>query len=224
MRVYHFVDAAHGISNLFLKRLKVSRFDQLNDPFELLPVDLLDNRHRNAITTFKQDQIASKCMICFSAKWFNPVLWGHYAKKHSGMALGFDVPDELLWKVRYKAERVKLNFDQDSMQLVNGEQAVETLVSTKFLDWRYEEEYRQILNLDSTYREGNNNFIGFSESLILREIILGLECDLPIAQIRQALDKDNANIKVLKAKMDPNKFSVIEDCSARRNADTNNPH
>jgi hypothetical protein len=40
----------HAVSNLSLKRLRVSRLDQLNDPFEFLAADLLDPRDRQALT------------------------------------------------------------------------------------------------------------------------------------------------------------------------------
>jgi hypothetical protein len=36
MRVYHFVPAEHGLTNIRYRRLKVATIDDLNDPFELL--------------------------------------------------------------------------------------------------------------------------------------------------------------------------------------------
>jgi len=53
MQVYHFLNENHAIANLFFRRLKVSRFAQLNDPFELLGADLLDPKHRAAFNAFK---------------------------------------------------------------------------------------------------------------------------------------------------------------------------
>lgn len=53
MRVYYFSNTEYTISNLALKRLKVSRFSQLNDPFELLAADLLNPHHKNALEILK---------------------------------------------------------------------------------------------------------------------------------------------------------------------------
>jgi hypothetical protein len=41
-RVYKFTSARHGISSLQNKRLKLSTIDDLNDPFDLCPMDITD--------------------------------------------------------------------------------------------------------------------------------------------------------------------------------------
>ena len=66
MRVFYFTNANYGVSNLSLRRLKISRFNQLNDPFELLAADLLDPRDRKALSDFKDNLDSNKGMICFS--------------------------------------------------------------------------------------------------------------------------------------------------------------
>ena len=45
MRVYYLTSAEYAISNLALKRIKVSRYQDLNDPFELLAADLRSEEH-----------------------------------------------------------------------------------------------------------------------------------------------------------------------------------
>ena len=215
MRVFHFTNTYYGISNLSLKRLKVSRFSQLNDPFELLAADLLDSRDRKALSEFKNTLNANKGMICFSGSWGNPLLWGHYADKHSGMALGFDIPDEYLSPVQYTTQRAKVEFDQKTRKIVNGPRLMDKLLRTKFTDWKYEDERRMFVDLDPTLQEGGNHFVEFSKDLALREVILGLKCDLPASRVRQLL-KDVPNpVKVLKAGMALRAFKIIEDRSAR---------
>ena len=54
MRVYHFLGGCHGISNIKLQRLKVAKFNELNDPFELMPFDLSDQCHEEAIEKSKR--------------------------------------------------------------------------------------------------------------------------------------------------------------------------
>jgi hypothetical protein len=147
MRVYHFLNTNFAISNLSLKRLKISRFSQLNDPFELLAADLLDPSDQAALANFKDTLDKSTGMICFSSAWSTPLLWGHYADKHSGIVLGFDIPENLLAKVKYTANRTKIEFDTQKNQIINGNAVMDRILRTKFLDWKYEDEYRMFVNL-----------------------------------------------------------------------------
>lgn len=215
MRVFYFTNANFGVSNLSLKRLKISRFSQLNDPFELLAADLLDPRDRKALSNFKDNLNSTKGMICFSGSWGNPLLWGHYADKHSGMALGFDVPDEYLSPVQYTTQRAKVEFDQKTRTIVDGSRLTDRLLRTKFVDWKYKDEKRMFVDLDPNSQEGGNHFMEFSENLVLREVILGLKCDLPVSRIRQLLKDEPSPVKVLKAGMALGAFKIIEDRSAR---------
>ncbi|SMC83749.1 DUF2971 domain-containing protein [Polynucleobacter kasalickyi] len=144
MRIYNFTSFPHAISNLKNKRLKISRFNELNDPFELLAADLLDIRHREAFTRFKKQLNEKAGIVCFSGAWGNPLIWGHYAKRHTGIALGFDVSDEMLLKVHYTASRPKIEFDQTKRKVVDGSKVVDQLIRTKFIDWKYEDEYRMV--------------------------------------------------------------------------------
>jgi len=38
IRVYHVVAAGYGVSNISLQKLKVARFSDVNDPFELMAI------------------------------------------------------------------------------------------------------------------------------------------------------------------------------------------
>jgi len=74
---------------------------ELNDPFEFLGVDLSDPDFRRQIKATKKTLSESRGLLCFSKNWHNPVLWGHYADKHRGICLGFDMPEDLPTKVDY---------------------------------------------------------------------------------------------------------------------------
>ena len=67
-------------------------------------------------------------MLCFSFKWSNPVLWAHYADKHKGICLGFDVPDDNVQRVKYVDTR--LPFPTKS-----NEQIGRDWIFTKFSGW-----------------------------------------------------------------------------------------
>ena len=106
MRVYHFVNKKFGLDDLRKNRLKIARIVELNDPFEFAALDLSDGEFRQAMGSMKQSMSGDFGILCFSKSWRNPVQWAHYADKHTGLCLGFDVPDELLMQVKYRKRRL----------------------------------------------------------------------------------------------------------------------
>jgi hypothetical protein len=112
MRLYYLTGSQFALSNLALRRVKISRFSDLNDPFELLAVDLKDKAHRKAFREMKDELNKTKGLICLSRFWSNPLLWGHYAEKHTGMALGFEVDETLVAEVIYAKSPQKIPVDK----------------------------------------------------------------------------------------------------------------
>lgn len=215
MRLYYLSSAPYALSNLSLRRLKISRFGDLNDPFELLAADLLNSAHRKAFAEFKQELGESTGLICFSRSWSNPLMWGHYAEKHTGVALGFEIPDALPTEVLYTSTRVRLNVDPKSTQPILNQSFVSRLLRTKFEDWRYEQEYRVFVDLDHSTREAGMYFKDFGDDLRLAEVILGPKCELPIDRVRDMLSSAHPQAKVVKARMAFRTFRVVEDRTFR---------
>jgi hypothetical protein len=130
MRVYYFTKSEHGLENIKLSRLKISTFNNLNDPFELLGVELSDRSVRKAMQ-FEKDQFSSSHgLICFSEDWQDPVQWAHYAENHKGICLGFDIDNRLLKKVSYVKYRLKY-------ALIKSSDKINKLLTTKFYHWNY---------------------------------------------------------------------------------------
>jgi len=96
MRVYYLTKKEYALSNLENNRLKISRLDDLNDPFELMGLALKNKAARKDFANFKRQMNDNYGLICFCEKWNNPVLWAHYGDKHRGIGFGFDVPLTLL--------------------------------------------------------------------------------------------------------------------------------
>jgi hypothetical protein len=215
MKVYYFTSANHAVSNLAFKRIKLSRFNKLNDPFELLAANLVNERHRRAVIALKNQLDQTKGLICFSSSWSNPLLWGHYADRHTGIALGFEISSEYLTQMHYTNQRVKITFDEKTRRVVNGMAITDKLIRTKFEDWRYEDEYRMFVSLSECVQEGSHYFCEFSSAFNLQEVILGMNCDIPIEQIRKLLAKDLSAARIKKAGLHFSKFKVIEDRSFR---------
>jgi hypothetical protein len=223
MRVYYLSSSPFALSNIALRRLKISRFGDLNDPFELLAANLENMEHRTAFAAMKNQLNETKGLICFSRTWSNPLLWGHYAEKHTGIALGFDVADQLLSQILYTSQRVRIEVDSKTKRPILDEALVNRLLRTKFVDWKYEDEYRLIVQLDPSTKESGLFFQDFSDELRLAEVVLGPKCELPIDRIRSLLQTDLPHVKVLKARMAFRTFRVTEDRLFRRSTSGTRP-
>lgn len=142
MRLYHFLPERFALEDLKEKRLKVSIINDLNDPFEFQagfkhPTPIL----KKQFTKFKNIISKEVGLLCFSKKWHNPLLWSHYANKHTGFALGFDLPDNKAIEVTYLNERPL--FQPNTLSPNTGHTIfLEKLKKTKFSSWSYEEEVR----------------------------------------------------------------------------------
>jgi hypothetical protein len=215
MRVYHFTSVKYAVEDIQNQRLKIARINELNDPFELLAADLLDKRDRQAFAKFKNQMNEKFGIVCFSGSWESPLLWGHYADRHMGIALGFDVADEKLMEVNYTAMRPKVEFDQQTRKVINGPQVLDRLIRTKFTEWQYENEHRMYGQIGKAEQKSKLSFIKFSEDLVLREVILGMNCVKPIQEVRKLVNAKVSKVKILKAGMALRKFKVIEDRSFR---------
>ena len=118
MRVYHFTNAKYGLEDINLRRLKVARISELNDPFELMAPIFSGAETRETWGDFRRRADGEIGLLCFSKSWRNPVQWSHYADKHRGICMGFEVPDAKVSPVKYIAKRIrpdllKIIFHQD---------------------------------------------------------------------------------------------------------------
>lgn len=208
MRAYYFTTGKFALSNVQLRRIKISRFQDLNDPFELLAANLAEKRIRQKIKDLKDDINSKIGLICFSKNWKNPLVWGHYAEKHKGMALGFDIPDELLKSVIYSRKLNKITYDKLTGKPSKG--VADRLIRTKFKDWKYEEEVRLFVDLDEERKESGLYFEPFTSNLKLREIILGPKCELSIKATRELVEDFTPKVEVIKARIAFTRFEVLE--------------
>lgn len=211
IRAYHLLDAAHAISDIALRRLKVSRFADLNDPFELLASDLSDKELRKVLPQWKSQIQKQRGLICFSRTWNNPVLWSHYADKHRGIALGFDLADHLANDVKYIRSRLKVNFQGGHVEAGLDEHFIEQLLLSKYVHWKYENEVRIFVGLDNTTEEHGLYFIPFTDEVQLAEVVVGPLCETPLEQVRQLVNDVAGYAKVTKARLAFTKFAVVTD-------------
>ncbi len=130
-RAYYFTSADYGLSGIALRRLKVARFSDANDPFELLGVRLRDRKVRKAVKDFKKRCNETTGLLCFSQDWTKPILWSYYAEKHRGVCLGFDLKSDLVRDVNYEEDRAMVDFDKESDSFVVDNRLEERLLLTK---------------------------------------------------------------------------------------------
>lgn len=216
MRVYNLTTSQFALSNIALRRLKVARFNDLDDPFELLAVDVAGVNLRAGMLAKKKQIDSTEGLLCFSKTWRSPLLWSHYADKHRGIALGFDVPDQLLKPVQYIQGLHKIKILASKTEQSTIDNLLKRLRYTKFDGWSYEDEVRQFFFLDELSYQSGLHFVPFSDSLMLREVILGPRCDIPIDAVRTLVETILGDVRVTRARIAYTKFGVVEDRSLRR--------
>lgn len=206
MRVFHFLSHEFGLKDITERRLKIARIMELNDPFEFLGVELSDRSFRQGLRQVKAEISKNNGLLCFTKSWHNPVLWGHYADKHRGICLGFDMPDEFLGQVSYVNSRFHWPATLD-------EPFVKQLLFTKFAHWSYEDEYRSYVSLDES--EHGLYYADFSEKLVLRQAIVGPESTISRAELSNALGDLADHVEVFKARAAFKSFRVVPNRNAR---------
>ena len=199
---------------LKLRRLKLSLLDDMNDPFELLAVSLVDRQDRVDFPRLRKELSQEIGVLCFSRSWNNPVLWSHYGDRHHGLCLGFDVPDHALTEVNYQLERFTAN-DGDRSNETLVKELSDKLLTTKFEHWRYEEEIRVVLRLAGMTPESGLFFVPFSSGLCLREVITGPRSGLSLADIRSLLTAEDRNVTLTKGRLAFGSFKVVKNNAAK---------
>ena len=207
MLVYHFVNAHYGIEDIHKRRLKISRLMDLNDPFEFLGADLSNREFRRALKDTKVEISKSKGLLCFSEAWKNPVLWGHYADKHKGLCLGFEVPDDTIKKIEYLDSRF-------SPQRTLDEEFMKKLLFTKFKHWEYEQEYRIYTRLKEHI--GGIYYSEFSDQLRLKRVIVGAQSEVTRAQVSEALGEFESTVEAFKARTGFTNFEVVRQLNIKK--------
>ena len=214
MRVYHFLPEDYGLMAIRERRLKISMLNDLNDPFEMLGIELSSKKLRRAMLKMRDRLSNTKGLHCFSKDWKNPVLWSHYADKHSGVCLGFDIADDLLLHVNYVDERLEPSalFDDNEQA---REQFMMQLMGTKFLHWQYEDEARLFVELKDKDEHSEFYYTEFSEMLKLAEIIVGAEATTSRSTIVEAIGDLDGTLNKFKARAAFKSFEIVKNKNPR---------
>lgn len=208
MRAFHLLPAKWGLTAIRNKRIKIARFNDLNDPFELFGANLRDKAARVAFRRWKSQISELYGLLCFSKSWGSPLLWSHYAQKHNGICLGFDLPDEKVVTVTYQATRIEFNEADLTVE------SIESFLSTKYSEWNYEKEVRIVTELAEVYQIDKNYYADFNEDLVLREVVVGALCEISRDEVATEVcgaGLDFSGVGLSKARLAFKSFAVVPD-------------
>ncbi len=209
MRLYHLLASHHGLSNIRHRRLKIAQLSDLNDPFEFAAANHTDPLDRRIWNGWRKEQEKKWGMLCFSKTWHNPVLWSHYGDKHRGLALGFDVDDELLMPVSYTQDRIKIDVIKLREAGKLTADHMNKMMRTKFTDWKYEREVRIFASLNEIDPDSGLYFANFNDSMRLKEVIAGHYCELTEEEILSNVQPQDSAVNLTKARLAFTKFRVV---------------
>lgn len=221
MIVYHFISSEFALKALRDRRLKISRINELNDPFEFCAADFSDTDTRIKLETFKNQVNEQYGVICFSGTYHDPVLWSHYTDGHRGVALMFEIPDDYAIPIDYQPERFKLDVDAVLKRGGFDESDLSQLISTKFSSWHYENEIRMTCRLNDHFCQiDSKGKKVYFESLSLESfgldplkligLIRGIRCDLTAMDIASELLAADT-LSVQDTQLDSSSFRIISD-------------
>jgi Protein of unknown function (DUF2971) len=210
-RVYKFASAQYGISNLEKKRLKLSTIKDLNDPFDLCPLDTSDPAVSMAADALSSLFWKTTAILCFSRNWDNLLLWSHYGASHTGICLGFDISEgdpgtNYDTDVLYQSNFLQIRRPEDlNLDLANR------LPRTKHESWSYEQEVRMFVNLSDPPDAKGLNWIEFGPLLVLREVIIGAQCDPTTSkEVEEAVKPYGDSVECSWASMRSDAFLLVK--------------
>ncbi|OYT92968.1 MAG: hypothetical protein CFE43_05505 [Burkholderiales bacterium PBB3] len=210
MRLYHMTSLDVAMKHILPeRRMRLGQFDRLNDPFELLCASVGDKRARHVFKFLREYWTEKLGVLCMGRHWKSPLMWAHYAGNHTGVCLGFDVPEELAKPIRYEGERLQ-NLINASAPL-NGVsiELLEKVLTTKYAQWSYEEEWRLFSKLEEKDPIDGFYYLPFSDKLVLREIIVGSRCTKPVGTFRKLVEPVQHTVKVIKARPSFETFTMV---------------
>ncbi|MGF7192334.1 hypothetical protein JOE11_005412 [Robbsia andropogonis] len=209
MRLYYLTAEKWAKKVIEERRVKISLFEELNDPFELSPHVLPTQEHRRVAKVLREHLSKQRGVICFSTQWHSPVMWAHYGDKHYGMCLGFDVPDELAMRVSYKTKRLSFDVDLTARNAGVTPEMVKAMLLTKFEAWRYEREYRVMADLQDRDEDGRY-YAKFGEQMTLREAIIGARCETSQQYVATWVGNLESEVKIRKARLAFKDFKIVD--------------
>lgn len=211
IRLYNLTSVKHALSNIENRRIKVSRFADLNDPFELLAANFKEHITRKVVRSWKDKNHSLMGLLCFAGDWSEPVMWSHYAERHTGICLGFDVSRSTVQPVNYQDDRILTALGPRPAPDNLSQELQQQLMCTKSGGWRYEEEYRRFVELKDASAENSLHFWPINGDIQLVEVILGPLCEESLDSVRKKVSAHFPSAVVFKARLAFQSFKIVPD-------------
>jgi hypothetical protein len=142
-------------------------------------------------------------ILCFSEIWSNPVQWAHYANNHQGLCLELELADGDARKVTYEPEML-------DCELISDNEIFIRMLLTKFKQWKYEEEYRVVRELEKFEEENGLYFQPFNNDIKLTKIIIGCQSNITRESIIEKLHDADKNVVIIYSKISSKSFEIVE--------------
>ncbi len=209
VRLYNLVRATDARSDISNQWIKVSRLSDVNDPFELLALSVMDPAVRAAVLDFKAEENSQTALLCFSEDWTSLLMWSHYADKHRGVCLGFDVLRSAVTKLEYDDKRVRAELGKYKETFTLTDELRDVMRYTKCHEWKYEKERRQLVPLASTVPRDGLYFRSLDSTVRLAEVILGPLCTESLTDMRMLVYQHYPSAITFKARLAWKHFKVV---------------
>jgi hypothetical protein len=217
MRLYHYLETKWALDDIRRRRLKLAIISEMNDPYESRSVCSDHDLTRSALERTIEQGVQRYAALCFSLSRNNILMWSHYAEKHKGMCLGFEVPEERTRPVEYLPEIQAIeNMIVETpvdFKVEQGEKVVGRLLGAKYEGWSYEQEVRVHVPCDEKDEETGQYFVNFNEGLVLREVIAGARFSFSRKVIEDALAgySGRDDVQIVKARPLSSAYQIVID-------------
>lgn len=232
IKLYKYMDWEGFQKSLVGRDLKLTTFDQANDPFESMP-----SMHEELPPLFSKFGF-----ISMTRQLQNAAMWGHYGDGHKGICLQFtfkvmDVQQlysneepafegylqmgsssqkDYIIRVNYNERKERFPKDVDNFfKSINGKVNISTITAAmtrKDVSWKFEDEFRIIMPLTESSRKSDDPLMYFTDYINrnVTGIILGVRCEHSVEEVEQKL-RENMRFgtpRVIKAKLNPTHFLI----------------
>ena len=193
IQLYRYLIAEAAIKTIETRSLRVGRFKEFNDPFELkLGIDRLDQLSRQEIEQEKQtnevflNSANEKFGVhCFSSVVDEPILWSHYADSHYGLVIEVKCKRESVFQVTY--DKPCLPTVPTQVSEAEKKRILVEVLAQKAPAWKYEQEWRGVVDLDACRSFGGSYFKEISGDDIV-SVTIGCRSSVSPNYVRRALD------------------------------------
>lgn len=210
MRLYYMTTLETLEQNILPElRVRVSTFDKVNDPFELLGARQTNREGRRHFAGLYDHWVKTLGFVSFSDNWKSPLMWGHYARNHTGVCLGIEIPARRVMQVNYQPERLELLLNMPLLEAAIDDDVIKQVVTTKFQDWAYEQEWRYLVKLEHKDEVTGFHYVEFSPDFELREIIVGSRCERSFVELRRQVFGNTSTVKVFRARAAFGTFGMV---------------